>query len=328
VSEPSASPRGAAEPVASVVVAARDEGEALPRLLAALRTQSAAAGSFELIVVDDGSRDATASVAASEAFGRVVRLGSAAGRSAARNRGVAESRGELIAFTDADCEPAADWIERGIAALGAGPAGIVAGEVHIALGDRPSRAALVDAASHLDQEHYAATGFGVTANLWMGRALFERLGGFNPMLEHGEEEEFCHRAVAAGEQVAYSGEVVVRHPPRSGYGALARKGLHAGVGAARLRRYGAPALVDFERFWTQPRAWLPPRRLRGKERLEARGIHPRGSAVAGLLATHYLCVQLPRALGDLVESLRGAAAEATARGRQAARHRRRRPLPR
>jgi glycosyltransferase involved in cell wall biosynthesis len=70
----------------------------------------------EIVVIDDGSRDASAEVARS--FGGIVRVISQpnAGAAAARNRGIRESSGDWIAFLDSDDEWAADKLDRQLAA--------------------------------------------------------------------------------------------------------------------------------------------------------------------------------------------------------------------
>lgn len=103
-------PRGAV--TVSVVIPARDAAATLPLLLRALRAQTATV--LEVVVVDDGSRDDTAAVAASLGA-TVVRMDRNRGPGPARNAGVAQSRGAVIAFTDADCVPPPDWIARSLA---------------------------------------------------------------------------------------------------------------------------------------------------------------------------------------------------------------------
>src|SRR5689334_9252898 len=95
---------------ASVVIPARNAARTLPATLAALRGQTYPADRLEVIVVDDGSADATGEVAA--AGGARVLRQAPAGPAAARNRGAAAATGEIILFTDADCTPAPTWVER------------------------------------------------------------------------------------------------------------------------------------------------------------------------------------------------------------------------
>jgi glycosyltransferase involved in cell wall biosynthesis len=84
----------------SVIIPAFNRVALLPSTLRSLLDQSVPAG--EILVVDDGSTDGTADVAA--AFGGIVRVirQANAGPAAARNRGFAESSGEFIHFFDSD----------------------------------------------------------------------------------------------------------------------------------------------------------------------------------------------------------------------------------
>ena len=96
-------------PTISVIIPAFNAEATLPACLHALDRQIGAP-SFEVIVVDDGSRDGTATVAAAEGVSveRIAHTGAAA----ARNRGVQVALGTLLLFTDADCVPNPDWVAR------------------------------------------------------------------------------------------------------------------------------------------------------------------------------------------------------------------------
>ncbi len=94
----------------SVIVPAYNAEATLTDTLEALARQSIPREHYEIIVVDDGSTDRTAEIA--EAYADTVLRQENAGPAAARNAGVAIARGEIVLFTDADCAPIPEWIER------------------------------------------------------------------------------------------------------------------------------------------------------------------------------------------------------------------------
>ena len=94
----------------SVIVPVYNGADTLPRCLQALQAQTFPVDRFEIIVVDDGSTDGSAEVARS--FGAPVVSQLNAGPAAARNHGAKMARGDVLLFTDADCAPDPDWIER------------------------------------------------------------------------------------------------------------------------------------------------------------------------------------------------------------------------
>lgn len=102
----------------SVVVPAFNAVGTLHECLTALLSQTVPHSSYEIIVVDDGSLDATSDVATQfiDQGVRLVRQQNQ-GAAGARNTGVTHAQGALLLFTDSDCVPRADWIERMAAAF-------------------------------------------------------------------------------------------------------------------------------------------------------------------------------------------------------------------
>jgi cellulose synthase/poly-beta-1,6-N-acetylglucosamine synthase-like glycosyltransferase len=93
---------------ASVIIPTFNRSARIGYCLEALRRQKGAAA-FEVIVVDDGSTDATLAVLRGFPEVRVISQ-SNAGPAVARNRGVQAATGEIVVFTDDDCEPFPDWL--------------------------------------------------------------------------------------------------------------------------------------------------------------------------------------------------------------------------
>lgn len=158
----------------SVIIAARDAAETLGWTLEALAAQRLREP-YEVIVVDDDSSDQTATIAA-DAGARVV-AGPGRGAGPARSAGVAAARHRLLAFTDADCAPEADWLAAGLMALRDGAA-LVQGWVG------PPAGAPV---GPWDRTLYVSDAVGLfeAANLFLTREAFDIAGGFGVGIEKG-----------------------------------------------------------------------------------------------------------------------------------------------
>lgn len=97
-------------PEISIIIPAHNAAHTLAHCLEALQQQSVARDSYEIIVVDDGSTDATSAIAQRYAVRYYQQT--QAGPAAARNLGVQHACGAIVLFTDADCVPTPDWVAR------------------------------------------------------------------------------------------------------------------------------------------------------------------------------------------------------------------------
>ena len=159
-------------------------------------------------MVDNASRDATAAVA--RGLGARVAHEPVANRSRARNRGVAEARAGLIAFTDADCVATPGWLS-GLLSCG-DPSPLRAGPVLVRTGEPPNLVERFEALWRFGQEAWVKQGWAATANLCVTRDAFERTGGFDPAYRHiGEDVDFCVRARRAGLSLGWCPGAVVTH---------------------------------------------------------------------------------------------------------------------
>lgn len=192
-----------------MIVPALNAASTLPATLAALAEQDLD-GSFEVIVVDNGSDDETADLARADEVGATVLQQARQRAGAARNRGAAAAAAPILAFTDADCAPAADWLRRGLEAIDAG-ADLVQGAVRP---DPSATPAPFDRTLRVEGEF----GLYETANLFVRAELFERVGGFEDCIPEadlavpfGEDAWFGWRARRAGARTAFSDGALVHH---------------------------------------------------------------------------------------------------------------------
>jgi GT2 family glycosyltransferase len=233
----------------SVVIPVRNGARTLPVCLAALARLDPAP--LELVLVDNGSTDGSR-----ELLEAVVRDGagpsarllveSRRGAAAARNTGFAAAKGELIAFTDADCAPEPDWLARLTEPFASPGVGAVAGRVIGAPGGSVVErfSALYTLRSPGEPARHTrwtpwAGGF-PTANLAVPRALLEELAGFDPELLVGEDYDLCARLYARGAEIAYVPAARVAHHHRTTVGGLLRQAFGFGQSHPDLLRRHAP----------------------------------------------------------------------------------------
>jgi glycosyltransferase involved in cell wall biosynthesis len=193
----------------SVIVSVRNGAQWIRKLTPALLAQSLPHDQFEVIIADDGSTDGgTDNLPASF---KVTR-GEPRTQFAAHNRGASIATGTYLAFTDVDCIPARDWLKEGVAALQ--EADLVAGAIRFLPPERRTVWSLVDIDTTKNQEAHVARGNAETANLFITRAMFDRLGGFEEVFTHHGDFDIAQRCTAIGGRLAFGEKALVLHPTR------------------------------------------------------------------------------------------------------------------
>jgi len=199
----------------SVVVPAHNAGQTIGECLKSLLTQSEPQEWYEIIVVDDGSTDDTRQLV--QRYAVTLLDQPHEGPAAARNRGVAASKGEVILFTDADCAPAPDWIDEmarpfqdqdvvGVkGAYRTQQRGVLPRFVQCEYEERYERMAKLKQIDFID-----------TYSAGYRRQIFLAEGGFDTAYPNAsvEDQEFSFRLAERGYKMVFNPRAVVyhRHP--------------------------------------------------------------------------------------------------------------------
>ncbi|HXO39041.1 MAG TPA: glycosyltransferase [Candidatus Acidoferrum sp.] len=205
-----AHPVSALEICISIVIPALNEERMIGRCLESLTRLAFARERFEVLVVDNGSRDKTLIIA--ESFKNRLNLKilqqAAVRISALRNLGAKAALGDTLAFLDADCLAPADWLDHIHALAPTGGAGVLG--AHYLL---PEDSSWVGRTWHRYQEapKSGEVSHVPAGDLIMRREDFLRLGGFDETIQTNEDYELCERARSAGMQVRAFPQIGVIH---------------------------------------------------------------------------------------------------------------------
>lgn len=203
-------------PLVSVIVPVWNEVRRIGPCLEALLTQSLPREDYEIVVIDNGSTDGTQEKVRQHAGVGLIEE-RRPGSYAARNRGLAATRGAYVAFTDGDCIPDRRWLEEAlIAARSDSRVGVVGGRIKLFDEGADGSPACItyEELFAFDQAANIRIGGCVTANWLSPRSAVEAAGGFDGERKSGGDFALARAIGAAGYRCVYAPEAVVWHPIR------------------------------------------------------------------------------------------------------------------
>lgn len=202
----------------SVIVPVFNDARGLRLCLQALAEQTYSQNGYEVIVVDNGSEAAMGIPAVVRDFAIATYVFEPVpGAYAARNRGMSLAKGQILAFTDADCIPAADWLEKGVGHLQAvANCGLVAGQVKMFFaGEQANPVELYESVTAFPQQALLNQHKGAaTANVFTFKTVMDQVGPFDASLKSQGDLEWGRRVYMAGYEQLYADDVCVAHPAR------------------------------------------------------------------------------------------------------------------
>jgi len=222
----------------SVIVPVFEDVERLRQCVARLAAQDYP-GLLEFIIVDNNSStDLSQAIPATDERFQLIRE-EKRGSYAARNAGLKQATGEVVAFTDADCLPHQNWIRSAVAVLQNGSdVDAVGGAINLIYraGKLPTTGPeLYESIHGFDQRQFVESfHFAATANLVTTSSTLKSVGPFNDDLQSGGDDDWGRRLRERGGRLVYSDDAVVDHPSRPTWSELTVKSIRVARGMAAL----------------------------------------------------------------------------------------------
>lgn len=212
----------------SVIIPIYNGEKDLPELLECLVQQTYAKELVEYLLVDNNSKDKTATILATaveKAQAKGINLkhlteDKIQSSYAARNLGIRLSQSDILAFTDADCRPQPDWLTELVKPFVDEKIGIVVGEI-IALTGNSLLEQYAKRKQLMSQKfllEHSFCPYGQTANIAIRKQAFKDVGLFRPYLTTGGDADICWRIQRESHwQLTYTPKAIISHRHRSNF---------------------------------------------------------------------------------------------------------------
>lgn len=236
-------------PTVSIILAVRNAARDLPATLRSVQAQTLL--DWEVIVIDDGSTDASAEIvrAVAKRDARVRLLHSfGRGVSAARNLGISVARARLLAFLEAGDQWSADKLSQHVAILTQRPdVGVSFDQACVidAWGNTVPSVTVTPSQDVSPQELLCEAPMNSVSTLVMRRSVLDAVGDFDEQMRFGEELELMLRVrCLSAWRIAPLGQVLTQHPLNPTWGRADLEAMFRGWQTlmAKVRVY-APDLV-------------------------------------------------------------------------------------
>jgi glycosyltransferase involved in cell wall biosynthesis len=191
------------KPFVSVIIPALNEEKYVGRCLESIFNLNYPGSNYEVIVVDNGSTDKTIDIA--KKYGVKIFVKPKVSIAALRNFGAKQSRGDILAFIDSDCEAEKEWLNKAVKNLKKVD---VTGNEPLA----PKNGTVIQKAwefhynRNRKKEEYISSG-----SIIMKKETFDILNGFNESLRTDEDYDFCERLKLKGKSIYKDKSITVIH---------------------------------------------------------------------------------------------------------------------
>ncbi|NVJ86749.1 MAG: glycosyltransferase [Algoriphagus sp.] len=210
-------------PDVSVIIPTFREWDILPKCLQALQNQAFPQEKLEVLIINN---DPTSVVPNSLKLPNNMTLFDQPkpGSYASRNLGIDRAKGKILAFTDSDCIPDSNWLANGVKYFEKG-ADLVGGRVtFFKEADGEELAFLYERQFSFNQKrNIEVNNQSITANLFVKKEVFDKVGSFPEGLLSGGDFEWTKKASKSGFKLVYGEDVIISHPARKSTASLKKK---------------------------------------------------------------------------------------------------------
>lgn len=222
----------------TVIVPFYNAQETIRPLLDGLRQQTFVE-QYEVILVDNLSTDSTISIINSFQHEypdfplSVLEYRQQPSSYGARNKGVQHAKGDIFAFTDADCRPTARWLESIASFFTLNSNAIMSGAVELEIVDETNPWEVFDSLAHMDNLRNTSRAHIATANMAVLAKDFRDIGEFQSVLSGGDHD-WSKRAKMQNFSIFFSADALVLHPTRKQMEEIEKKLIRIAKGQGQL----------------------------------------------------------------------------------------------
>ncbi|MFW5781093.1 MAG: glycosyltransferase, partial [Bacteroidota bacterium] len=207
-------------------------------------------GLFEVLFVDNGSNDGTSALIHSFIDGhpeldcRVLVYVEKKSSYAARNFGVEHAKGDIFAFTDADCILRDDYIQNIVNVFSSLESQnlILSGNIELMVENPRNIWENFDQSSFLQNKSSHLVNKVATANMVVSKETFFQVGYFLEVRSTGDSE-WSQRSVQKGNKIEFHPDILVYHPTRKTFGEINKKFSRLGFGKGQRWKKGKWLLI-------------------------------------------------------------------------------------
>jgi len=247
----------------TVIIPVYNDPEGLDETLQSLIQQDYQKDKYEILVCDNNSVDNTKEIAIkykrnSSVSIKLLEEKERQSPYAARNQGIINSTGEILAFIDADMKVNRDWLEKISNVFNDNETQVIGARVEFFY-DKENLATKYDRFANFNTKECIETNKMICSQcISLRKEIFEKFGLYDKRILSYGDTEFGNRLIDNGIELKYHPEIVMFHPARSSLIALLNKYFRTGRGIAQLAYYYPKRYSNLKRILFNPFHIFPP----------------------------------------------------------------------